>query len=228
MMERRSEPRTKIEIRAKDGGKPAIEGYGALHYDGTPDTEYVLWDDAYGRAVERVIEGAFEPSYRDDDVRGMYNHEKILARTTAGTMRLAVDKRGLRYEIDAPDTSVGRDVVESIRRGDVTGSSFAFSIPPEGQRWTETTDKDGKVQAIRELLKVTLFDTGPVDFPAYANTTTAVRAVGDVTEARAAFEKWKATPPPPPPAPAGPSYDQVRTRARVAEIETAMAAERAG
>jgi len=178
-----------IDIRADEGKPKKIMGYGARYYDGSSETEYVLWDDKYERVVERVVSGAFDRAAREDDVRGMYNHRDILARTTAGTMRLKADSKGLAYEIDLPNTTTGRDVAESIGRGDVTGSSFAFDIPNEGQRWTSTTDKDGKRHTIREILQVRLFDTGPVDYPAYSGSSVGLRAAGDIAEARSAFDK---------------------------------------
>ena len=177
-MERRILPTTGIEVREAEGQPTRIVGYGAVFYrDGQAGTEFELWDDV----SERILPGAFDRAIKEDDVRGMYNHEQLLARTKSGTMRLSSDDRGLRYEIDVPDTQLGRDLVEHIRRGDVNGSSFAFSITDE-----EFRKEDGKT--VREIRGVRLFDTGPVDFPAYEATTAGIRAVGDVEEARKAFD----------------------------------------
>lgn len=190
-MERRSLTHQTIELRAEEGKPKKIVGYGARYYDGTEATEYVLWDDAYGKAVERIMPGAFDRAAREDDVRGMYNHSQILARTKSGTMRLSLDERGLQYDIDVPDTTTGRDVVTSIERGDVDGSSFAFTIPSGGQEWRITTDAEGKEYSVREISEVVLYDTGPVDFPAYDSTSAGLRACGGVEEARAALEVHK-------------------------------------
>lgn len=190
-MERRSLTHETIELRTEDGRGKRIAGYGARYYDGTEATEYTLWDDEYGRAVERIMAGAFDRAAREDDVRGMYNHSQILARTKSGTMRLSLDDRGLLYDIDVPNTTVGRDLVESIERGDVDGSSFAFMIPPGGQKWQRWTDEEGRENAIREISTVILYDTGPVDFPAYESTSAGLRACGGVEEARAALAVHK-------------------------------------
>lgn len=190
-MERRSLTHETIELRADEGKPKRITGYGARYYDGTEATEYVLWDDTYGKAVERIMPGTFDRAVREDDVRGMYNHSQILARTKSGTMRLSLDERGLLYDIDVPNTTVGRDVTTSIERGDVDGSSFAFTIPSGGQEWRVTTDADGKEYSIREISEVILYDTGPVDFPAYESTTAGLRACGGVEEARAALAVHK-------------------------------------
>lgn len=193
-IERRFVSSAKVAVRAEEtNGKKKMKGYGAVFYDGTPDTEFVLWDDQYGRAVERVLPGAFDGSLsRPDDVRALFNHDanQVLGRTAAGTMRLAIDSIGLQYEIDAADTAIARDVTAHIERGDVSGSSFSFSIPPKGQVWTSTTDETGRTNEVREILAVELYDVGPVVFPAYDKTTAGIRAIGDVAEARAARDKW--------------------------------------
>jgi HK97 family phage prohead protease len=84
-------------------------------------------------------------------------------------MRLAIDAKGLRYEIDVPDTQMGRDVVTMIGRGDLSGSSFAFI--PKRVTWIEE-----ETRLIRVLEDVQLYDTGPVTYPAYEATSTGLRA----------------------------------------------------
>lgn len=183
-----------VETRA-DGGKFII-GYGAVFYRaGDPGTEFVLWDDAYGKAVERIQPGAFDAALRLDDVRGLKNHDPnyLLGRTKSGTMKLSVDERGLKYAISAPDTQVARDAMTEIARGDMSGSSFAFAIRDGGQRWTYEYDKDGRETATRDLLNLELFDVSPVAFPAYEGTTTGIRSRPDAAkdEARASYEADK-------------------------------------
>ena len=64
----------------------------------------------------------------------------------------------------------------SIKRKDITGSSFSFSVAPNGDDWVE--NEDGSVlRTITEFSS--LGDVGPVTFPAYADTTTAARAKDD-------------------------------------------------
>jgi uncharacterized protein len=192
-MERRYNVQPAV-LEKRDSDAPVIVGYGSVFFrDGDPSTEYVLWDDPYSRAVERIMPGAFDRALsRPDDVRALFNHDpnQVLGRTSAGTMRITTDAKGLRYEIDPGDTQVSRDVQEHLRRGDVTGSSFSFAIPPGGDRWTRTTDPDGKAQEVREVLDVQLYDVGPVTFPAYSGSTAATRDAGDVADARAAHESF--------------------------------------
>jgi HK97 family phage prohead protease len=163
-----------IELRAGQGddASEVIAGIGAVYYDGSKRTEYqIKFSDGY-TIRERIMPGAFD-DVLNADVRGLFNHEPtlLLGRTSAGTMRLTSDAEGLRYEIDPPDTSTGRDVMESIRRGDLSGSSFWFQVAPDGQRWIDTDS-----ESIREITQFSsLFDVGPVTFPAYEATTTGLR-----------------------------------------------------
>jgi hypothetical protein len=134
---------------------------------------------ARGQFVERIAPGAFARSLAALDVRGLYNHrdDYVLGRKSAGTLRLAEDDKGLRYEIDAPDTSYARDLMESIRRGDVTGSSFSFATVADD--WSDGPDG----MPIRTLKDVHVFDVGPVTFPAYADTSAACRSLDRHREA---------------------------------------------
>jgi HK97 family phage prohead protease len=174
-----------------EGQTPRIEGYGATYYDGTPATEYVLWDFASERAVERILPGAFSKSITDD-VRGLFNHDanQVLGRTASKTMTLTSDNRGLLYSIEPGDTTIARDVQQHLKRGDVTGSSFAFNVNEE--RWTETKTGD-KWFVVREIISVSpLYDVGPVTFPAYTSTSAGVRSA-DSQDAKTAYEKHKST-----------------------------------
>lgn len=182
MMERRFCRTLAPRVEARDDQTPLIRGYAAVYYDGTPETEYRLWDGA----VERIMPGAFDAALRSDaDVVALFNHNSdiVLGRRSAGTLRLSDDARGLAYEIDPP-ASRG-DVVEMLRRGDVRGSSFMFMV--RGESWIRGDDLD-----IRELTAVDLYDVGPVTFPAYEATTAGVRAQGS-DEAARSWKRWDET-----------------------------------
>ena len=128
-----------------------------------------------GGFVERIAPGAFRKTLREADVRALFNHDPnlVLGRTGAGTLRLAEDRSGLAYEVELPDTTVGRDLAVSIERGDVTQSSFGFRAIAD--RWTRTEDGT----PLRTLTEVSLHngDVSPVTFPAYLATDVATRAV---------------------------------------------------
>ena len=143
---------------------PEITGYGAVFYQSEDrGTEYQLWDDVY----ERIMPGAFA-HIGDSDVRSFFNHnpDVVLGRTVAGTLTLSVDAVGLRYAVTPPDSA--QNVVESVKRGDVDGSSFMF-VPTE-TTWRDEAHEERTI-TIREINRVELLEVGPVTFPAYEATS---------------------------------------------------------
>lgn len=167
-----------VSQRAKDGEAPVIEGHGALF-----DTETVI----AGLFRERIAKGAFADSLRDQDVVVAYNHEAsmLLGRVSAGTARVYEDDKGLRYEATPPATRA--DVVESVKRGDVTGSSFQFTVENDAdEEWDFAESKKGMLP-LRTIKRARLYEVGPVVFPAYETTTVSARAEGKLAEARAAL-----------------------------------------
>lgn len=153
------------ELRAEDEGK--IVGYAAV-FNSTTDLGYF---------EERIKPGAFARAIKEQqDVRALWNHDAnyVLGRTKSGTLRLAEDNVGLRIEIDPPDTQTARDVVESIRRGDVDQMSFAFIATKE--TWTDRRD----MLPLREIEDADLFDVSPVTYPAYEATTVGLRSAESV------------------------------------------------
>jgi len=163
-----------LEVKADENGRTVIRGYAAVFESESQDL---------GGFVEIVERGAFDEVMRSNpDVFGKYNHERVIGRTSSGTMRLMVDERGLRYEIDPPRSAA--DVVELIERGDVRGSSFAFRSRPADEAW----QRDANGRMIRRIKKFSfLGDAGPVDTPAYLATETYVskRALETAREQRA-------------------------------------------
>lgn len=148
-----------VELRVSgDENKPTISGYSALFGSRSADL---------GGFVEVIRPGAFRRSIEAGaDVLGRYNHDLMLGRTSNGTVRVSEDDKGLRYEIDPPNTAAARHPMELIRRGDVKGSSFAFRTVKDEWR------KENGVN-VRELVDVQLIDVGPVDQPAYPETASA-------------------------------------------------------
>lgn len=176
-------------VSQRADGKPMLVGYASVfHAPGDPGTEYELWPGL----VEHIMPGAFDAAVKEDDCRGLKNHDvnNLLGRVGNKTVRLSTDAKGLRYEIDVPDTMCGKDCAAECARGDMAGSSFSFDVRPGGQRWIERAD--GVI--VREITAVKLYDVGPVTFPAYGATTAGVRAAGsDHAEARVALAEWQAT-----------------------------------
>lgn len=132
--------------------------------------------------------GAFDEAIKKDDVRALFNHDPsaVLGRNKAGTLRLSVDDVGLRYEVTPANTSIYKDVVEHLKRGDVDGSSFQFRTIED--KWTREGNSE-----IRELRKVQLFDVGPVSFPAYEGASSGVRSDEDAQDAKRSRDEWQAS-----------------------------------
>ncbi len=156
------------ELRYLDRDEAStITGYGAIFYDGTPETEYRISENI----VERIHPEAFD-GIDEGDVIATLNHDPnfLLGRTKAGTLSLEVDRVGLRYEIpireDDPDH---QKVVSKLRAGDLDGSSFWFQIEKE-----EKTVEEEKT--VFEIRQVSLIEVGPVVLPAYSATTSELRS----------------------------------------------------
>jgi uncharacterized protein len=181
--ERRMTPAASIKVETREDGSRMIAGYAAVfHRADDPGTQYQLSSDL----VERIAPTAFARAITDKhDARALFNHDPnmLLGRAGAGTLRLTTDGTGLRYEIDLPDTQVGRDVAASVQRGDLTGSSFAFQV-------VKQSFQRGDKMHTRTIEDVNLLDVGPVTYPAYQSTTTGLRS-DECDDALEAFGKWK-------------------------------------
>lgn len=169
---------SKFEARA-EGNSFKIAGYAAV---------FNTRSQNLGGFVEEVNNGAFAKTVQEADIRALWNHnaDHVLGRNKAETLRLSEDSTGLHYEVDLPDTQVARDLFESIKRGDVTQSSFGFATINDA--WG-LTDDDFPLRSLRE---VQLYDVSPVTYPAYLDATIGTRAIErlaiakelDVTEVR--------------------------------------------
>lgn len=171
-----------VRLERRSDGIERIVGVASVFYDGSPRTEFPLWRGA----VERIMPTAFDRAVKEDDVRALFNHDpsKILGRTKSGTLTLRVESDGLHYETEPADTSLYTDVREMLGRGDVDGSSFAFTISEGGEEWT--IDEERGLD-IREIRDVKLYDVGPVTYPAYEAASSGVRA-SELAEAKASYE----------------------------------------
>jgi len=107
------------------------------------------------------------------DVVALFNHDAnmVLARTKSGTLKLKVTGNAMEYEFEAPNTTLGNDLLEMVKRGDVYQSSFAFSV--EAEDWQEREGMKPK-RVIRGIKKV--YDVSPVTYPANPDTMVAKRS----------------------------------------------------
>jgi len=154
------ERRCAAEIRLAAGGRK-LAGYAAV---------FGLEADL-GTFRERIAPGAFAASLAGGgDILALVDHDpsSLLARTRTGTLRLSEDRRGLAFELDVPDTTLGRDITALAERGDLGGGSFGFLVAPGGERWQGN---------LRTLTAVDLREISVVHaWPAYEATSVAARS----------------------------------------------------
>lgn len=167
-----------VEARADDE-KRTLVGYAAIFNSDTTIGDYF---------VERIAPGAFADTIKGD-IRALVDHDpgRVVGRTKSGTLRLVEDSKGLRAEIDVPDTSDGRDLWTLVERGDISGMSFGFRVTK--QEWDESGD-----MPIRTIRGIELFEVSAVAFPAYDDTSIGVRSLEAIraeAEAASAEEQRK-------------------------------------
>ena len=158
-----------IELR-EDGESRFVEGYASVFNSRSRDL---------GGFQEIILPGAFDGLIEKSDVRCLLDHNPqrgILARSKngQGSLHLSIDERGLKYEFDAPHTALGDEVVEGLKRGDYSESSFAFRVQDE--QWTK--EEDGTY--LRTISKISgLYDVSIVQQAAYGDTSVALRSLDE-------------------------------------------------
>lgn len=145
--------KTTAAVTAATNGA-TVSGYGAVF------NEITRLGDIY----EMIEPGAFDGAQMND-VKFLIDHKgTALARTTAGTLGLILDQRGLRYVASLADTERAHEITEAARRGDVTQSSFAFTIAAD--RWEQ--HEGAPLRVIEKIGRV--YEVSAVSFPAYEGT----------------------------------------------------------
>lgn len=111
----------------------------------------------------------------------LFNHDfaNVLGRVDAGTLKLTVDKTGLHFVLQIPDTTLGHDVYTQIKNGNLKGLSFRFTVAPDGEHWKQLNGKPTRV-----ISKIaTMREISIVSIPAYDDTSIEVtRSFKEFTE----------------------------------------------
>lgn len=176
-VERRMMTLQPLQDDADDIQSRTVEGYVAVFNEDT-----LMWKSDYTGYEYReiILPGAFDNTDFSKCVLN-YNHGgMLLARTASDTLKLAVDERGLKLVADIADTSIGNDVYQLIKRGDLTKMSFAFVANGE----EEEIDRENKVYTRKIKSVKAVYDVSIVDNPAYEGTTINTRDSGD-------YERYK-------------------------------------
>ena len=162
-MEKR-QTESKVELRAHEGGKEFIEGYGVIF-----NKRSVVLETLSGLEFREIIapEAFNNTDFSGTIARANHSNSQLLGTSKGGTLQLRKDDIGIFFSIENPDTSVGRDLKIHMERGDITGSSFAFPIDSKSKIM-----RDSNGMLIRTVTEITrLGDIGPVISPAFTDTT---------------------------------------------------------
>lgn len=168
---------TGLQVRADDGNSRMITGRAIVFNSDSQNMGF----------IERIMpEAITRDVIAQSDIFALFNHNQdaVLARSNhgEGTLALDVDSEGVTFMFDAPNTSLGNDVIELVKRGDLNGCSFAFTIPNEegSEKWYR--DADNVLR--RDINKIDrLYDISIVTTPAYPSTSVAARNKLDEIEA---------------------------------------------
>jgi uncharacterized protein len=155
---------TNLQTRDGTGNEPVvISGYAAVFNSKT----------SIGDFFEEVIApGAFARTISENgDIRALFNHnwDHVLGRTRNGTLKVEEDNRGLKFEVELPNTSLARDLAESLRRGDINQCSFGFFATND--TWDYAVEP-----VVRTLNEVELYEISVVSIPAYEDTEVSLRS----------------------------------------------------
>ena len=151
-----------VQVTGESEEKRTVEGYAILF--NTPSD---------GLYFEEVIErGALDGVLEKSDVFALLNHSQSRGRSNngSGSLSLNVDEKGLKYRFEAPKTALGDELLENIRRGEISASSFCFDV--EKDTWEKKNDGTWK----RTVSKIgNLYDVSPVYNAAYSKTSVYMR-----------------------------------------------------
>jgi HK97 family phage prohead protease len=164
--EKKIEKRTS-DIESYDSEKGVVSGYAAV-FD-TPSINL-----GFSEIIER---GAItEDTIKASDVYAVIDHNRfngVLARSRygEGSLRLTLDEKGLKYEFALPETNAGNELRSYLDRGEITSSSFAFTVVSD-----EWSNSDGTfVRKVKSIDRI--FDVSPVFEAAYEGTEVALRSL---------------------------------------------------
>ena len=172
----------RVQIRSKGKTGRIATGYAIVF---APSRSQDL-----GGFVEQIDSNSIDLS-TVGNVYALRGHDtsRQLASTDTGTLRLFKDTRGIRFEIDLPDTTDGNDLAELFSRTGPNGSDAgqcSFGFIATRDNWKELTD--GTI--LRTILDMTLLEVSiGVVFPAYTDTTSSIRSAPARIRAKLALKR---------------------------------------
>jgi HK97 family phage prohead protease len=160
-----------FELVPSDG--QTLDGYAAV-FD-SPTRISSMWEGEFDEVIKR---GAFTRSLAERTPILMFDHgyHPLIGDMPLGPITdIEEDERGLHVIARLSNNWLIEPVRDAIREGAVTGMSFRFQVPADGETWIR---KKGETP-LRILTDVTVPELGPVVFPAYEPTTVSVRSMLD-------------------------------------------------
>ena len=181
----------KTEIRNFQGTVTRAEG-DSRRVEGVA-VVFDSWSEDLGGFREKIARGALDGVIARSDIFALLDHDRrrgILGRCKRGeegSLKLEVRDDGLHYSFEAPNTDLGNEVLSCLSRGEIGGSSFAFTVLED--KWERNGDT-----YYRTITKIDeLYDVSPVYSPAYSQTTCDLRGLDALkAEERAAEERANA------------------------------------
>jgi uncharacterized protein len=169
------------EIRITELRYAEPAGNGDLILEGRP----IIYDqpatinDNCGQYTEIIRAGALDNADLSD-VRLLYNHDlgKVPLARTPKTMQFRLDPAGLKLTATLPATTDGQSVYTAVKRGDLSGMSFAFKVAKDGSNYDQATN----TRTITKIDKV--YECSVVPFPAYPQTSVEARSVIESAQQR--------------------------------------------
>lgn len=154
---------TPATIETREDGKGSIVGYPIVYDMDSEDMGF----------VERIAPGAAKKALARSDIRGLKNHDPSLIFARQGVnLELIDDEKGLRYVATPINTRNFKDIADEVASGLLTGQSFGFTVLSDEWRDLETDHPKRTITEIGEI-----FDVGPVTYPAYQDTSVALRSL---------------------------------------------------
>ena len=184
-----------LKVREGEGQEESRTVVGTPIVFGVRSVNLTPWS-RYREVYEVMEPGCISDELlRESDVILNLNHNSsvlnVLGRCKngEGTLTLTKSQRNISCECDLPNTNAGNDSLELIKRGDITGMSFAFEDDWEDsengvsyERIEERNEK-GKEVWLRHVKKVIgLYDVSIVTHPAYEQTSVGTREAGEEIE----------------------------------------------
>lgn len=184
VLERRIRPFGETDarvVRTDDAAdaEPKFVGHAAVFNSRTAIGNPLRWG-----WYEEIRDGAFTKTLSEGDSRFLVDHDSrlLVARVSAGDLRLAEDDTGLAVDADLDvELSYVKDLVRNLDKRRITGMSFGFYVVRDEWTTEQVETSDGQVAdvEVRTILEVRLLEVSAVTFPAYEETDAGLRKMCD-------------------------------------------------